>query len=309
MSKRRSVPWARQPQVAVGPSEAALTEGLIGLWLPHQPINLVDGVQMTPLGNLTIGARQAGLSVITGGYGYPQPVNAADPAAAFDSPVMTALLIAQQDAPQNTTWGVFRGQGSSEPAWGLGLHGGTYNSALARIGSWSVTLIPGYSTTVPRVILMRADGSRVWLYVDGRMQETATYTWSTPQYGDDYRRLLFGSVNGTIGQQNIRPALGAYWARCVSHEYALAVSASREAAWGALFAPQRIWVPVSGGGGGETLPPSLILGPDGRLIQSAAPSASDRRLFLSPAGGWIASTTRPAGARPAALVNGARVAS
>lgn len=299
------LPWTQQPQEAVEPSDAALTEGLIGLWLPHQPINLVDGVQMTPIGNLTIGARQAGLSVITGGYGYPQPVNAADPAAAFDSPVMTAMLIAQQDAPANSTWGFFRGQGSSHPAWGLGLHGGSYNGALARIGSWSVTLSPGYSTTVPRVILMRADGSRVWLYVDGRMQETATYTWSTPQYGSDYRRLLFGSVNGTIGQQNIRPALGAYWARCVSHEYALAVSASREAAWGALFAPQRILVPVSGGGAGTgdvtgvlaAATSSTALGaPAGTQQQqgAAAPASSTTSLAV-PAGTQVQTSAIAAG--------------
>lgn len=48
----------------------------------------------------------------------------------------------------------------------------------------------------------------------------------------------------------------------------------------------------------SVLPPGVILSPDGGLIRSSAPSASDRRLFLSPAGGWVASTTQPPGYRP-----------
>lgn len=96
------------------------------------------------------------------------------------------------------------------------------------------------------------------------------------------------------------PITRAFHAPCVVVAVDAAAQASQLPGGAFLVVP---------GGAGPAIPPSLILGPDGRLIQSAAPSASDRRLFLSPAGGWIASTTRPAGARPAALVNGARVAS
>ncbi|WP_164964307.1 hypothetical protein [Rubrivivax sp. JA1026] len=53
-----------------------------------------------------------------------------------------------------------------------------------------------------------------------------------------------------------------------------------------------------------SLPPSLILGPDGRYIHSSAPSASDRRVFLAADGSRIAATSQPTGSRPLSLSGG-----
>ena len=92
----------------------------------------------------------------------------------------------------------------------------------------------------------------------------------------------------------------AYVASALHDDVCSALGGSLVAPWAWLISPQRILIPVSS----SALPPGLILGADGRVIQSPAPAASDRRIFLSPTGGWIAAAAQPAGSRPLALVNG-----
>lgn len=64
------------------------------------------------------------------------------------------------------------------------------------------------------------------------------------------------------------------------------------------------FVVVPAQGGGE-IPAALVLMESGALAHKAAPSASDRRLFLTADGHHVAATSQPTGSRPLSLSGGA----
>ena len=229
-------PWTRQPQ---GPVRIdwgnPLARGLLGAFLPASPINIVDGVQLNKIGTFAVAPRYTGVAVSGGAYEYPAPVTAADLGAKFDLAVLSALTYTSQTVAENSNQTFFRGNGSSAPHWECGLNGGTFNGPETKIGTYSYgPSTTGLSTLTPRITMLTADGTTATTYYDGAFVNSAAYTPPTYVYdAANHRALIFGSLNGSLTQQNTRPTLGLFWNRALSAAEVKIISANP---W-QLFAP------------------------------------------------------------------------
>ena len=246
MSLLFSRPWTRQPQ---GPIRVdwgnPLARGLLGAFLPASPINIVDGVLLNKIGTFALAPRYTGVAVSGGAYEYPAPVTAADLGAKFDLAVLSALTYTSQTAAQNSNQTFFRGNGSSAPHWECGINGGTFNGPETKIGTYSYgPSTTGLSTLTPRITVLTADGTTATTYYDGAFVNSGAYTPPTYAYAAaTHRALIFGSVNGSLVQQNTRPTLGLFWNRALSAAEVKIISANP---W-QLFAPiqRNFWIDVA----------------------------------------------------------------
>lgn len=210
---------------------SSLAQGLVLAVLPGVPYNLVDRLPLAPVGNPVLVARKAGLSMTGGNVGLAPPANSFDPMARFDSQVLTALVVGQQDSATNAAPAFFRGNGSGTPTWAVGLHGGSYNGPYVVVGSWTwspdvnAKQLSPVNTT--RCVVLTADGSNAAVYEDGVWQAGSGYTQTTPEYNTLFqRRVMFGSQNGSGGELSNKPYLGLLWNRPLSADEVKLISAN-----------------------------------------------------------------------------------
>jgi len=225
-----SFPWTSPPQINTGIKWSnPFTLGLIGAFLPGIPINIVDGVGLTGFSSIapTIGNRTQGRTIVTGAIGYPPPINSTAKEAKFDLNIVTALVVAVQDSPENANEILYRGNGSSSAGWAVGLHGGSFNGVYAVMGSWSTAGTGAVSTTAPRVAVVRGDGSTASAFIDGVLVDSGSYTAPSYQYDTvNERRMIFGSLSGLGKQNQSRPSLGLVWNRPLSDSDIRTISAN-----------------------------------------------------------------------------------
>jgi hypothetical protein len=286
----------RYTQPQSGPAQIdwsnPLTRGLIGAFVPGLPVNLVDRVSILNIytGTApTIGVRKAGKVVSASAYGYPAPANASAPEALlFDSHVLTAFVVASQDASSNSEYALTRSNGSSAPSWGIGLHSGTNNGPYAQIGSFNFSPISGSSFgTAPQTAAVTGDGSNAVVYFNGAQFATGTYTPPTNQYSNG-RQLIFGSLSGTGGQQQIRPALGLVWNRPLT---AAEIRQISDNPWQLIKSPQRVLRVATGGTSANANPSGVSVSAlVGSAIASAGATASPSGVSASSAIGTTAAS-------------------
>lgn len=176
----------------------------------------------------TVGPRAGGLALTSGSYAYPRPLNSSSrEAQIFDRHILTALVVASQDAQQNGNYALFRGLGSSAPAWGIGRHTGTLNGAVARIGTYGIAGSAAAQQKLgeARVVALTGDGANAVVYLDGEVFSSGTYTPVAFQYSAG-RQVFFGTVNGQGNEQTVRPSVGFVWDHALSADEIKAITAN-----------------------------------------------------------------------------------
>jgi hypothetical protein len=211
-----------------------ITKGLRFAALPNVPVNLVDGVPLTPTANdVSTVVKKAGKALTgSGSYSYPAPVNASSPAAQlFDTTTLSLLLVAQQDTKANSNFAFVRGNGSSAPLWGVGLHGGSFNGPYVQVGTYSYSPLSTDqwdTTTTSRTVVVTADGSTAKVWEDGTFVNSGSYTATTPEYNTAFfRQVLFGAGGPqNMASQTVRPSLALMWGRPLSSAEVASLSAN-----------------------------------------------------------------------------------
>jgi hypothetical protein len=295
---------ARQPQVAAGIDWAnPITRGLLFAACPGMPVNLVDGVALANLSSgilLSSGAR--GRMLAAGAYGYPEPATAAAPEAKLDRAVLTAFVLAQQESPENADLSFFRGNGSSNPGWGVGLHSGSFNGAFAQIGSYAFSPSDpdGSLNLKPRAVTLTGDGANARVYFEGALVGSGAYSAPSYQYSPGSSRQVFlGAMSATSGVQTVRPFVGLFWNRVLSDAEVASISANP---W-QVFAPPRPRVLAAVASGGALSGAAFGLGAAGGFASLRA------SVSVAAAGGDTAGGAAGAGVRLSASAVGLDVAS
>ena len=218
-----------QPQYATSIDWSnSITKGLLIAVLPFVDMNLVDGTVLSQPAPKSIGVRTGGVAVTVGASMLPNPVSSSSYEARFDLNVMTALVVASQDVETNAGDSFFRGNGSSNPSWRIGLWGGSSSGVYATMGSFNYT--PSTRTFDPKqnnIAAITGDGTNAVVYANGLAVATSIYTPAATQYDPaNFRGVIFGSVSGIISETNTRPKLGLMWNRALSASEIASVSAN-----------------------------------------------------------------------------------
>lgn len=222
-----------------------LTRGLRFAATPLDTCNLVDGQRLTleSPADYGVAARPAGMSVVGSQMRGPEHTSSSTrEALLYDVPVLTALVVASQDAATNSESVFGRGNGSPGEAWNLGLHGGSFNGGNAQLGTFAYGgRIGGPSTLQPLVVLLRGDGATAQVYENGTLAVSGSYTAPVYEYGLSYHRMNFGAINIRTGVASpTKPALGLMWGRFLSDAEVLAISLNP---WQIFAWVRRVFVP------------------------------------------------------------------
>lgn len=228
---------------------------------------------MTPISGYATRPRGAGVAVGAGALTYPVPTGLEDPLSIYDRTTdLTVLAVGMQDAISNAQLSFSRAQGTGNPLWSVGLHGGSYNGAYCRIGS--ATIQPTSANNVAgatlrmRTVAASAGTSVVSLYMDGALQGEAGFTPAVPAYSTG-RQVAFGALNLAQTASNGRPQLGLFWGRQLLSDEMSEVTSNP---W-QLFEPERIWVPVSAASAPEVLGPGRLDNSNSIFAPSVAPGS------------------------------------
>lgn len=195
----------------------------LGLVFAYNVAAGIEAVTGKPLHNTAGGARTLGLAGIATNpfYGYQnEPANSSDPLALrYDLTILTAAVFAKQDAVENANVIFCRGNGSSTPGWGIGLHGGSYNGPFFSVGTYTnlVPLGSGVTTDKYHLVTMSLDGSNLYGYWDGNAVLTTSYSGQAYQYGGGNRALIVGR-NGQLQANQTHGALFLLWNRILSNK-------------------------------------------------------------------------------------------
>lgn len=235
-------PWTSQPQYPVEIDWSnPLTRGLIFAAIPGIPLNLADGYPLfTTPGGVATKILDGYRVISTGNYYYRAPNNAQAPGAKFDLSVLTALVLMREEAEQNNNFSLFRAQGSSEPPWGIGLHGGSYDGLRVRLGDFNVSPTAGdtFNVLSSSIIALRGDGETASVFVNGELHRSGTYTPPTYQYDNTRQRALnFGTQSSSGTQQQSRPSIGLVWNRALGDDEIKEVSETLSSPW-CVFKPR-----------------------------------------------------------------------
>jgi len=247
-------PWDHQPQ-----EEARLRdEWLYGghVWTPVARRNIATGVATT---NTTTVAGPAGLEAfystnafdVPGDFFYPEPTQA-----------FTASCIVR--ATDSTNFGAFFYQCSSSGENGFGAA----TPGLVEIhfvsgssGQWGFCLdfgedvdsptVIGGSMVVgkPTVLTARYSNNSLSFFQDGQIVASAARSTPASSNARSYKRISGTGSGSTTRYLRGGTALFAMQPRALSDAWIAENCASPSALYGAVFAPQTIWVPVSAGGG------------------------------------------------------------
>jgi hypothetical protein len=145
----------------------------------------------------------------------------------FDRTVFTALLVARQTTAQNNAYMFARGNGSSAMAWGLGLHSGTFNYALAQVGSYSNPEASGLIRDKPTAVALTADSTTGTTYENGRFVSSGAM--GTPLYEinpGSQRRVMIGGAPFIGAATSAEIYYCFFWDRVLSTSEIAAASAN-----------------------------------------------------------------------------------
>lgn len=241
--------WTRQPQFRAEVNRSnSLTDQIAALVLPNEGVDVVTGNFFNGTRGVVPSLGGIGTDAAASGYfEAPAPDSSSSTAAVqYDvSGAITVLAVCLQHVATNAAWTFGRFNGSGSPHYAVGLFGGTFAGAVARLGNYEFTPSAADSTQVGRVhvVAITGDGSTANVYYDGRNVASSAYTPPTYVYDAANHRALIAGSTGLGAGSNTTCYLGAVWRRVLSSSEIAKISANP---W-QLFAPRRIWVPVSAG--------------------------------------------------------------
>lgn len=234
--------WTRQPPAGARVNWAnPLTRNLLALVDPRSNAELVRGTGL-------VGTRktQPALGAVatdkngTGYLGITPPTSASSPSAYLDiasGDITVFAVCAQIGAATNANQLFGRFKGSSAANYSVGLHTGTFNGPLARLGSYSYS--PGTASKqrlyeILPVAIVGQSGT-AYTYFRGEFVNSGAYTQTAYEYdGSGARAVSIGSNGYGLAMVGVC-YLGAIWNRALSATEIATLSANP---W-QLFAPQR----------------------------------------------------------------------
>lgn len=165
-----------------------------------------------------------GMMVTQDGSGviqYQAPVDANDQMAKlFDRQVLTVATYCRQPSEVNGQPAIFRGNGSATPSWSIGLHSGSVDGPLFRLGSFGYGgEIQDFNTLEKfRFLALTGDGTTARGYVDGREWANGAYTPVDYQYSINEERSVFigAGPSAPVGLSNTHSAVNMFWGRALS---------------------------------------------------------------------------------------------
>lgn len=238
------LPWGRQPQEPVRPSEWALSHGIGSLLIPSLGLrDLVDGGTWTTWGTLpAVGVGQHGVNVdTTAAYGglllFPR-VNQATAA-------QTHIALIETTAVSGIYAGIFACSDASATNNSLSLQRNTSDTGW---DAWNSSTNLGVASPVsaafgPSLLIMTGDSVSTYVLHEGVLTLVPN-----PTAFSDSRLTLFGERSGSISYAT-RGRLYAYahFTTRLSADDLGALSVGT--IWQHLLAPDtgRVWVPGAGG--------------------------------------------------------------
>ena len=273
-------PFSSQPQTSVTINyNNPLTRGLVSAILPNLKMDVVTG-------NLLIGTRntkatQYGVSTdpatSTVYMEITPPIDATSSTALqYDiaGPISVFALCAQfTETNSGLTFG--RYNGSSPPHYAVGLHGGSFDSPVAQLGSYSYAPAAADPLMVNKLHLVgvTGDGTTARLYYDGNLYNSGAYTPPTYVYNSTIHRTVIIGSGGTGLAANTHCYLGLIWNRTLSAEEVKSLNSNP---WQLFKAkPQRVWAPAPPSGK-WTLNNSNLIGSNKTKVPKVAPAGQTK---------------------------------
>lgn len=262
--------WLLQPQGAVTVDwRNPLTQDLRLAVLPHVPFELVYRTPFYSRKRTRTGVGGIATDPTdTSQYTKLAPFSgsSSDLAQRYDvTGPMSVMAVCRQTIETNNGYTFLRGNGSSTVSWGVGLHGGSRDGPIVRIGGAASGTPPSNNSSMvksPHVVAAVGDTSVVRGYYDGsKFYESGAYTDQSAYYGysgtpSDNRTILVGSQSATSASgANVECYAGFMWARALRPDE---VRELADAPYQLFRAPShRIWFDVGASSGGTTYNESL----------------------------------------------------
>ena len=222
-----------------------LTKNLIFAYIPGTQVNLVTGEKIFSNGR-SFSSNKDGTCTSSAGASYiyaELPVNASSSTARFDTQTITVFARIRQSSEVNSGWNFIRGNGTSPPTWGVGLHGGTFDGPYAQLGSYNYTPGSADASMVGNIhtVCIAGNGSTLNLFYDKtKLINNAAYTPSVPEYSPgSWRGIIIGS-NGSGTPNNTENSLALLFSGQIDDATYFALEQNP---W-QLFSPRRSLIPA-----------------------------------------------------------------